>query len=82
MHPKLESSITKEEADGLRKVRDVLVTIGAGNMCPFNVAMFRKHGLVKWIEGMNGPVTCGQPTKRTPGHWKVTDKGLALILNA
>jgi len=82
MHPKLQASITTEEADGLRKVAAVLVAINAGHDVPFCTTNYKKWGFVKYIEGLNGPVMCGQPTKRTPGHWKVTDKGLSLIINA
>jgi hypothetical protein len=82
MYPKLQASITKEEADGLRKVRDVLVVLNSGHSCPFNVARFEKAGLVKYVHGLNGTDAYGNPAKRTPGHWKVTDKGLSLILNA
>jgi hypothetical protein len=82
MNPTLQASITKEEADGLRRVAAVLVAIDAGHDVPFCTTNYKKWGLVSYVPGLNGPVMCGQQTKRTAGHWCVTEKGRALIRNA
>jgi hypothetical protein len=66
MHPTIKAGLTPSEQAAIKKVRDVLIVLAAGDTCPFNVARFTKHGLVSYVPGSYALDGSGHPNRQ--GH--------------